>query len=54
MPEPLKRKKTDGTSYERPPEIEAWLKKLQTVEVAERLRQFGDYTQYACGVGMRE
>lgn len=40
MPEPLKRKKKDGTLYERPPEIEAWLKKLEMVEVAERLRQF--------------
>jgi len=40
MPEPLKRKKKEGTLYERPPEIEAWLKKLETVEAAERLRQF--------------
>lgn len=40
MPEPLKRKSRDGTPYERPPEIEAWLKKLEPVEAAERLRQF--------------
>jgi len=40
MPEALKRKKRDGTPYERPPEIEAWLKKLETDEEAERLRQF--------------
>lgn len=40
MPEPLKRKMRDGTPYERPAEIEAWLNKLETVEVAERLKQF--------------
>ena len=40
MPEPLKRKRKDGTPYERPAEIEDWLKKLETVDVAERLRQF--------------
>lgn len=40
MPEPLKRKMKNGTSYERPSEIEAWLKKLETVEVRERLQQF--------------
>ena len=40
MPEPLKRKKKDGTQYERPPEIEAFLEKLEIVESSERLRQF--------------
>lgn len=49
MPEPLKRKKKDGTSYERPPEIEAWLRKLETVEVAERLRQFAMMSRKSLG-----
>lgn len=40
MPEPLKRKTLDGTLYVRPPEIEAWIKKLETVDDVERLRQF--------------
>lgn len=40
MPEPLKRKKKDGTQYERPPEIEAFIEKLEIVESSERLRQF--------------
>jgi hypothetical protein len=40
MPEPLKRKKKDGTPYVRPVEIEDWLKKLETVDVAERLQRF--------------
>lgn len=49
MPEPLKRKKKDGTSYERPPEIEAWLKRLETVEAAERLRQFATLSRKSLG-----
>ncbi len=40
MPEQLKKKRKDGTQYERPPEIEAWLTKLETIESSERLRQF--------------
>lgn len=40
MPEPLKRKDKNGAPYVRPPEIEAWLVKLEGVEVEERLRQF--------------
>ena len=40
MPEPLKRKKKDGTQYERPPEIEAFIEKLEIVESSERLHQF--------------
>ena len=40
MPEALKKKTTDGTPYERPPEIEAWLEKLETVAPPVRLRQF--------------
>jgi len=40
MPEPLKRKKKDGTPYERPPEIEALLEKLEVVNSSERLHQF--------------
>ena len=49
MPEPLKQRKRDGTSYERPPEIEAWLKKLETIEVAERLRQFATQSRKSIG-----
>ncbi|MFA6270558.1 MAG: sigma-70 family RNA polymerase sigma factor [Candidatus Paceibacterota bacterium] len=49
MPEPLKRKMKDGTSYERPPEIEAWLKKLESVEVAERHRQFATLSRKSLG-----
>lgn len=40
MPKPLKRKKKDGTPYERPPEVEFWLKKLEATEPQERLSQF--------------
>ncbi|MHB1290832.1 MAG: sigma-70 RNA polymerase sigma factor region 4 domain-containing protein [Sulfuricella sp.] len=40
MPEPLKKKRRDGMRYERPPEIEAWLEKLEKIEPSERLRQF--------------
>ncbi|MHB1214220.1 MAG: RNA polymerase sigma factor [Thiobacillus sp.] len=40
MPEALKRKRGDGTPYERPPEIEDWLVKLEAVEPPARLRQF--------------
>lgn len=40
MPEPLKRKNRDGMPYERPPDIENWIKKLEPVDVAERLLQF--------------
>lgn len=49
MPEPLKRKMRDGTPYQRPPEIEAWVKKLETVEVAERLRQFEPLSRKSSG-----
>lgn len=49
MPESLKRKKKDGTPYERPPEIEDWLKKLETVEIAERLRQFATLSKKSVG-----
>ena len=49
MPEPLKRIKKDGTAYERPPEIEDWLKKLETVEAAERLRQFATLSRKGVG-----
>lgn len=40
MPEPLIRKEKEGASYKRPPEVEAWILKLETTEVEERLRQF--------------
>jgi hypothetical protein len=40
MPEPLKRKQKNGTPYERPPEIEAWLTRLEMVDAGERVRQF--------------
>lgn len=49
MPEPLKRKMKDGSSYESPPEIEAWLKKLETVDVAEQLRQFATLSRMSIG-----
>lgn len=49
MPEPLKRKKKDGSSYERPPEIEELLKKLETVDVTERLRQFATLPKKSIG-----
>lgn len=40
MPEPLRRKREDGTPYERPPEIHAWIVKLLAVAPAERVQQF--------------
>lgn len=40
MPEPLRRMGKDGTPYTRPPEIEAWIKKLEDVEPMVRIRQF--------------
>ena len=46
MPEPLKRKREDGTRYERPPEIEAWLEKIEGIEPLERLRQFETLTKH--------
>lgn len=49
MPEPLKRKRKYGTPYERPAEIENWLKKLETVDVAERLRQFATLSRKSTG-----
>lgn len=49
MPEPLKRKMKDGTSYERPPEIDACLSKLETLEVAERLGQFAKLSRKSIG-----
>lgn len=44
MPEPLKRKREDGTRYERPPEIEECLEKLDGIEPLERIRQFETLT----------
>lgn len=49
MPEPLKRRRIDGTPYERPAEIEDWLKKLETVDVVERLRQFATLSRKNTG-----
>lgn len=40
MPAVLKRSKNDGTPYRRPPEIEAWLERLEAADVAARLSQF--------------
>ncbi|RMC98554.1 sigma-70 family RNA polymerase sigma factor [Aquitalea palustris] len=40
MPVALKRKDKDGMPYQRPPEIEAWIEKLEAVDVATRLAQF--------------
>ena len=58
MPEPLKRKKKDGTQYERPPEIEAFLEKLEIVEsygTASTSRNFIQNKTWLCtirGVGL--
>lgn len=49
MPEPLKRKDRNGAPYVRPPEIDAWLVKLECVEVAERLRQFAATSRKSIG-----
>ncbi|MEB8536877.1 RNA polymerase sigma factor [Acidithiobacillus ferriphilus] len=49
MPEPLKQKRRGGTPYERPAEIEDWLKKLEAVDVAERLRQFATVSRKSPG-----
>ncbi len=40
MPVALKRKEKDGTPYRRPPEIEAWIERLEAVDVAARILQF--------------
>lgn len=40
MPDALKRKEKGGMLYRRPPEIEAWIEKLETVESTTRLLQF--------------
>ena len=40
MPEALKRKEKDGTPYRRPPEIEAWIEKLELLDATARLPQF--------------
>lgn len=40
MPQPLQRKSKDGTPYERLPEIENWISKLETVDSEERIRLF--------------
>lgn len=40
MSVPLTRKGRDGTPYERPPEVEDWLKRLEAVDAAERVRRF--------------
>lgn len=40
MQPPLQRKCKDGTQYERLPEIEDWISKLETVDSEERIRQF--------------
>lgn len=40
MPHPLQRKCNDGMPYERLPEIEDWISKLEKVDPEERIRQF--------------
>ncbi|WP_439590285.1 RNA polymerase sigma factor [Hydrogenophaga sp.] len=40
MPAALKRKEMDGTPYRRPPQIQAWIEKLEVVDAASRLPQF--------------
>ncbi|MFM0047509.1 RNA polymerase sigma factor [Paraburkholderia sediminicola] len=49
MPEPLKRKRKDGGLYDRPPEIEDWLGRLETVDAAERLRRFAMLSRKSLG-----
>jgi hypothetical protein len=41
MPVALKHKQRDGTPYRRPPNIEVWIEKLESVDVSVRLPQFG-------------
>jgi len=40
MPVALKRKKKDGTLYQRPAAVEAWIETLETVEADARLLRF--------------
>ncbi|ASK98192.1 sigma-70 region 4 domain-containing protein [Xanthomonas campestris pv. merremiae] len=40
MPEPLKSKDKNGVPFARPPEIDAWLVKLESVDAAVRLKAF--------------
>lgn len=49
MPEPLKKRRKTGVLYERPPEIEDWLKALEAVEATERLRQFSAFSKGNAG-----
>lgn len=49
MPDPLKSRRKTGVLYERPPEIEEWLKKLEAVEASERLRQFSALSKGSTG-----
>lgn len=49
MPVPLKRKRSDGTPYERPREIEDWLNRLEMIKAAERVRQFSTLSRKSPG-----
>ena len=47
MPEALKRNQKDGTPYQRPPAIEAWIEKLESVDAASRVLQFAGASRIA-------
>ncbi len=49
MPEPLKSKDKLGTPFTRPPEIEAWLARLELVDAAARLRAFAVASRKSSG-----
>jgi DNA-directed RNA polymerase specialized sigma24 family protein len=49
MSEPLKRRKVDGSRYERPPAIEDWLSKLDVVGAAKRLAMFEEGSRKSPG-----
>ena len=49
MPEPLKSKDKNGVPFARPPEIEAWLVRLESVDVAARLQAFAVASRKSSG-----
>ncbi len=49
MPEPLKRRRLDGTLYVRPPEIEAWIQQMELATPEERARQFATASRKSTG-----
>jgi len=49
MPEPLKSKDKHGAPFARPPEIEAWLARLESVDAATRLQAFAVSSRKSSG-----